>query len=160
MPPSLLKILSGLILIEAAFLIGCEKDNTARIYGPTDNPVMVGQWKGTVTALVISGSDTLMAATAKARYSFTDTSFTYRLLDNYNSTIQPYVGAGRYERDEEIVYLQDTTTYDQYVDRSRTPIPDEPYELTLTSTKMTLLWLHDYGSGMVRSQNLVLIRDK
>ena len=162
MSRSLQIILSGLglALIATALLVGCERENTTRIYGPAADPIMMGQWRGTVTAYMVSGGDTTFSAVVRTHYIFTDTNFTYRLVDKYDATIPPYVGSGPYLRNEDVVELQDTITYEPWVDRAKTPIVGEPYELTLTPTEMKLHWTHDYGSGIILGQKIQLARSK
>ena len=148
------------ILSLAQVLQSCGRDGGARIVGPSGPPSLLGQWKGTVTAVYVSGNDTLSVKTYKARLSFDSTTFSYRYVDDYGYTVQPYVGSGTYDREGASIYLHDTTTYDQWVDRSTTPIIDEPYTLSLSHTSAILRWHHDYDQVLSRTQCFDLIRDR
>lgn len=146
----------SLLLSLLIMLTGCDSDKSARHVGPVGPATMSGQWRGTLTAVYQVGNDTLSNFSVKTRITFDDTSFTYRHVDDYGNAIPPYEAVGPYLRSDTLVELQDTTTYDAWVDRSITPIIDEPYRLTLSYTVMVLHWRHDYGSGIVRSQRIDL----
>jgi len=152
-------VLVWLFLVLTALSIGCNDNDGARVVGPTGPPSLLGQWKGTMTAVTVSGTDTLLVRVFKMRIRFEDSTFSYRYVDNYGITIDPYSGSGTYERLDTLVYLRDTTVYADWVDRTMTPITDEPYRLTLDRTYTVLFWTHDYGGAIVRNQRLDLKRD-
>lgn len=138
----------------------CDTDKAARHFGPAANPSIVGEWGGTVTALYISGNDTLSATTFNTRFTFDDSTFSYRHIDDFGSVIEPYHGSGRHERADSTIYLQDTTTYSEWTDRTITPIIDEPYAVSLSQAALVMVWIHNYPQGIVRSQRIDLIRGR
>jgi len=147
-------------MLLTAFSSSCDSGRSTRVVGPTGTPTLTGRWKGTVTAVYVSATDTLSVRNYNVRITFDDSTFTYRYVDNYGATIPPYVGAGKCTREDTRIYLDDTTTYSDWVDRSTTPIIGEPYSLNLSNTAATLLWTHNYDQALIRSQSFDLIRDK
>jgi hypothetical protein len=148
-----------LLLFLSALVVGCDEDDGARIVGPTGKPTLLKDWKGTMTAHLVSGSDTLLTRIFLVRISFADSTFSYRYVSDYGYTVDPYVGSGMYELTDSLVQLNDTTTYPDWVDRNMTPITDEPYLLTLERTSAVLFWTHDYSGGIRRTQRFNLQLD-
>lgn len=147
-------------LLLAVALSACDSNKATRYFGPAATPSIVGQWGGTVTALYISGNDTVSVRTFNTRYTFDDTTFSYRHIDDFGKVIEPYHGAGRHERADKLIYLQDTTTYSEWTDRTVTPIVDEPYTVSLSQTALVMVWTHAYGQGIIRSQRIDLERGR
>lgn len=148
-----------MLLLACILVAGCDEDDGARIVGPTGPPTLLKDWKGTMTAHMVSGSDTLLTRIFRVRISFADSTFSYRYVNDYGYTVEPYVGSGTYELADSLIQLSDTTTYPDWVDRNVTPITDEPYLLTLERRSAVLFWTHDYSGGIIRTQRFDLERD-